>query len=112
MSINFLKTKVLIISKSKLKTIPIFQLNGDVLEIVNEHIYIGFIINSRGNFVSTIKMLTDKHHKAQKAMFRLNGIIFKHNTPVNVSLKLFDTLIVGYLTSHKVMQGLTLTDFR
>ena len=27
-------------------------------------------------------------------MFRLNGLIFKHTLPVNVSLKLFDTLIV------------------
>ena len=63
LSINHLKTKVLIISKSKLKTIPIFQLNGDVLEIVNEHIYLGFIINSRGNFDSTMKMLTIKPKK-------------------------------------------------
>ena len=89
LSINHLKTKVLIISKSKLKTISIFQLNGDVLEIVNEHIFTGFIINSKGHFDSTMKMLTDK---APKAMFRLNGIILKHN------LLVFDTFIVPILT--------------
>ena len=49
-----------------------------------------------------MKLLTDK---AQKAMFRLNGIIFKHNLPVNVSFKLVDTLIVPILTYGSEIWG-------
>ena len=53
--------------------------------------FLGFIINSQDHFDSTMEMVT---YKSQKPMFGLNGIILKHNLSVNVSLKLFDTLII------------------
>ena len=70
-------------------------MNNEKLEIVNEHSYLGFIINKSGKFDSTIKMLCNK---AQKATFCLNNIIWKYNLPINVSLKLYDSLIVPILT--------------
>ena len=70
----------------KCKVSHIFQMNNDILEIVNEtNSYLGFIINKSGNFNSTIKMLCNK---AQKSTFCLNNIIWKYNLPINVSLKL------------------------
>ena len=63
LSVNLTKTKVLVISRMKCKVSCIFQMNNEILEIVNEHSYLGFIINKSGNFHSTIKMLC---YKAQK----------------------------------------------
>ena len=56
----------------KCKVSHIFQMNNEILEIVNEHLNLSFIITKSGNFNSTIKKLCNE---AQKATFCLNNIM-------------------------------------
>ena len=67
---------------------------GQEIEIVNSLNYLGVIFSSGGPFIQDTKHLADKSVKAMHSLFDITRDL---DTPVNIMLKLFDSLIVSIL---------------
>ena len=65
---------------------------GHEIEIVNSFNYLLF--SSGGSFVQNAKYLSDKALKAMHSLFDITKDV---NTPVNVMLQLFDSLVASIL---------------
>ena len=90
------KTKVMIFSKngrwSKKYT---FTNNGQTVDIVNEFRYLGIIFKSNGRFLSAIKLIKSQANKAMRYIISRAG---EKNMPIDIQLKLFDTLVIPIMT--------------
>ena len=94
LEVNTDKTKVMVISKRKTKVNTIFRYNNQVIEKVDQFQYLGVVFNSRGNFFQAKKHL---HTQASKAMHSLLKNIRSNSLPVDLSLQLFDSLVMPIL---------------
>ena len=90
LSVNVDKTKSVIFSKQKCRTKHEFLLCGEIVEIVDNFSYLGIIFNYNGKFTLAKRKLCDQ---AQKALFALYGKIRNICIPVDLQLKLFESLI-------------------
>ena len=88
--INTDKTKVVIFSRGKLRSKPVFYLNNALLEAVDDFSYLGVMFNYNGKFGKTKKHLTDQ---ARKAMFSVMTKVKKLCLPVDIQLQLFDSML-------------------
>ena len=64
------------------------------IEIVDSFSYLGVVFSCGGSFMQNAKYLSDK---ALKAMHSLFQIIKGIETPINITLQLFDSLVVFIL---------------
>lgn len=90
LSVNVSKTKVIIFSKRKSRNNPVFKLNGIELDIVDSLTYLGIVFKFNGNFSDARKKLVEQ---SQKSLFSIFKKIRNHSIPVDVQLKLFDSLV-------------------
>ena len=90
LSVNVDKTKVIVFSKRKIRRNAKFLLYGSELEIVDSYPYLGLLFNFNGKFTVSKKRLSEQ---AQKALFALYRKLRNISIPVDLQLKLFDTLI-------------------
>ncbi len=90
LTINATKTKILIFSKGKLRNIPQFVYNGVNLEVVTKYCYLGLMFNYNGKFTVAQKALYDK---ASRAMFGLLAKCRKLYLPIDIQIKLFDSVV-------------------
>ena len=68
LKINVTKTKIMIFSRGKVRSLPDLMFGNSKIEVVFEYNYLGIILNYNGNFTKAIKSLYDK---GSKAMFFL-----------------------------------------
>ena len=99
LKVNASKTKIIIFSRGKVKKLPVFTLNDDNIDIVDNYKYLGIIKVARilwyyfsvqCNFS---KAPTHLYDQASKAMFSLIAKCRKCSLPINVQLDLFDCLV-------------------
>ncbi len=90
LTINATKTKILIFSKGMLRNIQQFVYNGVNLEVFRQYCYLGLVFNYNGKFNVAQKALYDK---ASRAMFGLLAKCRKLKLPVDIQIKLFDSVI-------------------
>ncbi len=90
LTINAAKTKVLIFSRGMLRNIPQFVYNGVNLEVVTKYCYLGLTFNYNGRFNVAQKALYDK---ASRAMFGLLAKCRKLYLPIDLQIKLFDSVV-------------------
>jgi len=90
LSINCSKSKVVILSKRKMKNPPVFTLNDEVIEIVDSYSYLVLVMNYNGSFVKAKSKLIDQ---ARRALFAVYRRIKNQPTPVDLQMKLFDSLV-------------------
>ena len=64
------------------------------IEIVDSFSYLGVVFSCGGSFMQNAKYLSDK---ALKAMHSLFQIIKGIETPINITLQLFDSLVASIL---------------
>lgn len=95
LKVNLNKTKVLIFCKRKSRHIQSFKLFGHDLDIVDSYSYLGVTFNYTGTFLKDKKL---KSEQVQKALFSLYRKLRNISVPVDLQLKLFDTLILPILT--------------
>jgi hypothetical protein len=95
LKVNLNKTKVVIFCKRKSRHIQSFKLFGHALDIVDSYSYLGVTFNYTGTFLKDKKL---KSEQAQKALFSLYRKLRNISVPVDLQLKLFDTLILPILT--------------
>ena len=84
------KTKVLVFSKRKCQQNFDFTLNGENLDIIDSYIYLGITLKYNGSFVDARKRLVEH---AQKSLFAIYKKIRNQNIPIDLQLKLFDSLV-------------------
>ena len=90
LTVNVDKTKTLIFRKRKGRIDDEFKLYGSNIEIVDSYSYLGIEFNFNGKFLLARKKLANQ---AQKGLYALYGKVRNINIPVDLQLKLFDSLI-------------------
>jgi hypothetical protein len=89
LTVNINKTKVLVLSKRKCQQNFDFTLNGENLDVIDSYIYLGITFKYNGSFVDARKRLVEHD---QKSLFAIHKKIRNQNIPIDLQLKLFDSL--------------------
>jgi hypothetical protein len=82
-----------VLSKKKYKTNVVFKICGQVIALQDSYSYLGVIFNYNGNFCTARKKLLDQANKALYALYRK---IRNLAIPIDVQLKLFDSLVLYF----------------
>lgn len=90
LQVNVNKTKVMIFSKRKVRKNIEFYLNGKKLEIVDTFTYLGVLFKYNGCFIETRKKRIEQAHKA---LFSIYKLIQNESIPIDVKLKMFDSMV-------------------
>ena len=102
LTVNTTKTKVVIFSKKKVKQKQSFKIKGQHIEIIDSYCYLGMLLNYNGNFCTARKKITEQAHKA---LFAFNRKIRNISIPVDLQLKLFDSLVSPILLHASEVWG-------
>ena len=103
MKVNSAKTKVLIFSKKKInKNNFEFYYKGEKLEIVDEYNYLGLLFNYNGSFIKAKKKLIEQ---SQKALFGVFQRIRNLCIPIDLQLKIYDSLVLPILLYSSEIWG-------
>ena len=94
LTINTLKTKIVIFSRGMIRNKPVFTYGGNALEIVNEYTYLGVTMNYNGKFNKAIAKQVDQ---ARRAMYGLISKCKKLNLPLDLQFELFNQLVLPIL---------------
>ena len=92
--INREKTKILVFSKGKIRTVPDFTLAGEKLDVTFDYNYLGLFFNYNGKFNVAKHELYDR---ANRAMFALLRKVKNFFLPIDIQLQLFDVLVAPVL---------------
>ena len=90
LSVNSSKTKVIVFCKRKGRHNYIVKLNGAELDIVDSLTYLGIDLKYNGHYFDARKKLVEQ---SQKSLFAIYNKIRNQNIPIDVQLKLFDSLV-------------------
>lgn len=90
LQVNVNKTKVMIFCKRKAKHKYKFTFQGAELEIVDTYTYLGVVFKYNGSFIETKKKLIDQ---SQKSLFCIYKLIRNEYIPIDILLKMFDSMI-------------------
>ena len=94
LTINVMKTKIVVFSRGKIRKKPCFLYNGHIVEVVHDIKYLGIKINYNNKFNVTVKDLYDR---ASKAMFSLMCKCRKLSLPIDIQIDLFDRMVLPIL---------------
>ena len=90
LKVNINKTKVVIFSRGKIRKLPVFRFGNDILEIVDDYVYLGTTFNYNHHFK---KAQNKQIIQARKAMFSLRAKSKSLNLPIDIELDLFEKLV-------------------
>ena len=107
LKVNTNKTKVVIFSKRKTRLRHNFMIYGQNVEVQDSYSYLGINFNYNGNFCTARKKLLDQ---AQKSLFALYRKIKNISIPLDLQLKLFDSLVSPILLYSCEIWGFENTD--
>ena len=93
LQINVNTTKIVVFSKGKTRKIPTIYYGGYLLKTSHSYNYLGILSNYNGSFKVAQKELYDK---GAKAMFSLIGKYRKLDLPIDIQIKLFNSLVVKF----------------
>ena len=93
--INTSKTKIVIFGNSGRKSAEnkyVFKLRENVLDIMNEYVYLGVCFQGNGHF--TLLGMKRLYNQANRAMYSLLSRSRKLGLALDIQLQLFDSLVV------------------
>ena len=94
LNVNISKTKIIIFSRGKIKKYPTFTYGSEVVEVVDDYVYLGVVFNYNGSFKKAI----DKQViQAKKATFSLLQRAKVLKLPIDITLELFNVCVVPIL---------------
>ena len=93
-TINPLKSKVVVFSRGKVRKLPTFRLNGEELEIVFDFNYLGVCLNYNNSFKKAISKQVNQARRALQALRSKSDTL---NLPFDVQWHLFDHMVVPIL---------------
>ena len=94
LQVNSSKTKIMIFSRGKVRNKPVFDFGGNVLDIVDDYVYLGVKFNYNGNSKKCVKRLYDI---ASRAMFEVLKKGKKLHLDIDTQIKLFDSTVLPIL---------------
>ncbi len=94
LTVNTSKTKVVIFSRGKVRKHPQFKFGDDVLDVVDEYVYLGTTFNYNGLFKKAIKKQVNQ---ARRAMYALLAKAKKLALPVDIQCELFNQIVTPIL---------------
>ena len=94
LKVNIQKTKFVIFSKRKYKGKRSFKLYDENIDIVDPYTFLVVVFNHSGNYCTAKKRLIDQ---ANKALYALYYKLRNLTIPIDLQLKLFDSLIAPIL---------------
>ena len=103
LKLNASKCKVMIFSRGKVRIYPQFVIGEEIVEVVSDFLYLGMRLNYNNRMKVAQK---DIYDRASRAMFSLLKKCKKKNLPVDVTLDMFDKIIVPILTYGCEVWGL------
>ncbi|OWF46235.1 RNA-directed DNA polymerase from mobile element jockey [Mizuhopecten yessoensis] len=102
LTINSGKTKIVIFSKRKCARTPHFTLCNVELEILEGYTYLGLFFNFSCSFFKARKKIVEQ---AQKSVFAVYKKLRNISLPVDLQLKIFDSLIMPVLLYSSEIWG-------
>ena len=103
LKVNVKKTKIVVFSKRRYNNDQLsFEMFGEKIDVQDDYNYLGVLFNYNGNFFKARKKLVEQ---SQKALYSLYSKIRNINIPVDLQLKLFDTLVLPILTYSSEIWG-------
>ena len=90
LEVNVTKTKIMVFSRGTLRQKFEFRLQGQILEKVNSYSYLGLTFQCNGKFSDAKKKLVNQ---AQKSLFSIYRNIRNQSIPIDLQLKLFDSMV-------------------
>ena len=98
LQVNVSKTKIIKFKKKKSKKFPNdhydFQLNNEKVEVVDNYVYLGTTISYNGKYKEAIRKQV---LQAQRALFAIKRKKEMYDLPFDITLDLFDKMIVPIL---------------
>ena len=94
LTVNTSKTKIVIFSKGKVRKVPSFTFSGDVIDIVDDFIYLGIRFNYNGSFK---KAISKQVIQARKALYSMLVKAKRLQLSVDTQCHLFDHLVLPIL---------------
>ncbi|CAL4122579.1 unnamed protein product, partial [Meganyctiphanes norvegica] len=94
LNINIDKTKVIIFSKGRIRRFKSFKLGDNSIDVVDDYVYLGTTFNYNGTFN---KAKAKQALQARKASYSLITRIKQLNLTLEVSIELFERLIIPIL---------------
>ena len=91
LTVNTSKTKIVIFSKGKVRKVPSFTFSGDVIDIVDDCIYLGIRFNYNGSFK---KAISKQVIQARKALYSMLVKAKRLQLSVDTQCHLFDHLVL------------------
>lgn len=107
LEVNLSKTKTVIFSKRKFRPPLRLKLDGKELEYTDCFSYLGVIFYYNGSFVHTKKKLVEQ---AQKALYAVYYKIRNLQLPIDLQLKIFDSLVAPILLYGSEVWGVGKND--
>ena len=95
LTVNTMKTKIIVFSRGKIRRIPKFYYNGKEIEVVFDFKYLGLLFNYNNRFSVAQKDLYDR---ASRAMFSLLRRCRKSCLPLDLQFDLFDKVVLPILS--------------
>ena len=92
--VNTSKTKVVVFSRGKIRKIPIFKFENDIVEVVDEYVYLGTTFNYNNKFR---KAQVKQINQARRAMYSLLSKTYQLHLPMDILIELFDQLVLPIL---------------
>ena len=90
LSVNPVKTKVVIFSKGKIRNKPDFRYNDELLEVVDNFVYLGVNFSSNGSFKKGQVYATDR---SNKSIFSAICKSRQLNLSLDIQIDLYDKLV-------------------
>lgn len=103
LEVNTSKTKVIIFSKQKFVPEIKLILNGVALDYVDSYSYLGVLFHYNGRFLAAKKKLIEQ---AQKALYAVYYKIRNLKLPIDLQLKIFDSLVTPILLYGSEVMGI------
>ena len=94
LELNISKTKVIIFSRGKVRKHIKFALDETELEVVDQYTYLGVTFNYNNTFYKSIERQISQ---AKKALFSLITKSRRLDVPIDITLDLFDKLVLPIL---------------
>lgn len=91
LSINTDKTKIMVMSRGKIRNKPIFNFGPHALEVVDSYKYLGLVFNYDSKFSKAKSELYDRGCRAMFALLRKARCF---NLPIDGQFELFDALVL------------------
>jgi len=94
LEINASKTRIVIFNRRKITEKPVFTLNNEILNVVDDFTYLGIIFMHNGSFSKNRIKLLDQGRKAMYSMLKKCRSL---GLPIDLQLKMFDTMVAPIL---------------